>query len=502
MFTFSAETRIHADTTVSGIREAVVAIRDLVEAPTTFTFAVERPSSILEPGIHFRLEPEPGATPGRYSLDIDPERIVIRASDAAGLFHGVQTVRLLLPPEIEYRSYTMVPRDVRWEIPATRITDQPRFGYRGMHLDVGRHFMSVETVKRYIDLLALFKFNTFHWHLTEDQGWRIEIPRYPKLTEVGAWRDSTLIGNYGSGRYDSERHGGFYTRAEIRDVVAYAAARQITIIPEIEMPGHASAALAAYPEFGCGFGPYHVQSTWGVFKEIFCPTEETFTFLEHVLTDVMDLFPSTYIHIGGDEAMKDQWKASPVAQEVIRREGLADEYELQSWFIRRIERFLSANGRRLVGWDEILEGGLAPGSTVMSWRGTAGGIAAARMGHDVIMTPTSHAYFDYYQAPRESEPIAIGGFLPLDRVYAYEPVPAELEPEFHHHILGAQGNVWTEYMKTPDKVFYMAFPRAMAMAEVGWSPAESRNWPDFRARVLAMEERLRIMGIRMGPVPG
>jgi len=502
-FVLSDSTLIIADTSNADVRRVVMQLKELVEPPTTFTLGVVsdfRPS--ITAGIHIRLESSSSKRPlGWYSLEVGPQTVHILAYDGAGLFYALQSLRQLLPPEIEYRSYTMVPRHVKWEVQATRIEDAPRFGYRGMHLDVGRHFRSVEFVKQYIDLLAMHKFNTFHWHLTEDQGWRIEIKRYPKLTEIGAWRDSTLIGNYGSGRYDNVRYGGFYTQEEIREVVAYAAERYITIIPEIELPGHASAALAAYPEFGCGMGPYKVQSTWGIFKEIFCPSEETFTFLENVLTEVMELFPSTYIHIGGDEAMKDHWKASELAQAVIRREGLADEHELQSYFIRRIEQFLSSNGRKLIGWDEILEGGLAPGSTVMSWRGIEGGVAAVRMNHDVIMTPNSHAYFDHYQADRATEPIAIGGFLPLQKVYGYEPIPEGLEPELHHHILGAQGNVWTEYMKTEEKVLYMAFPRAFAMAEVGWSAADRRDWDDFRSRLKNHKKRMDVMGIRMGPIP-
>ncbi len=501
-FILTDSTLIIADTSNADVKRVVMHLKSLMEPPTTFLFEVVGNKPSTHPGIHIRLEPSNSEHhAGWYSLDVGTQTIHLLAHDGIGLFYAFQSLRQLLPPEIEHRSYTMVPRNVTWTIAATRIEDAPRFGYRGMHLDVGRHFRSVEFVKQYIDLLAMHKFNSFHWHLTEDQGWRIEIRQYPKLTEIGAWRDSTLIGNYGSGRYDNVRYGGFYTQEEIREVVAYAADRYVTIIPEIELPGHASAALAAYPEFGCGMGPYHVQSTWGIFKEIFCPTEETFTFLENVLTEVMELFPSTYIHIGGDEALKDHWKSSDIAQAVIQREGLKDEHELQSYFIRRIEQFLSANGRKLIGWDEILEGGLAPGSTVMSWRGVEGGVAAARLNHDAIMTPTSHAYFDYYQADRATEPIAIGGFLPLQKVYGYEPIPDGLEPELHHHILGAQGNVWTEYMKTDEKVLYMAFPRAIAMAEVGWSAVDRRDWDDFLSRLKDHKHRMDVMGIRMGPIP-
>lgn len=427
-----------------------------------------------------------------YTLDSTTESIVISASHSHGVFYGVQSLRQLLPTAFEANSYTMVPGGTRWVVPSVSISDEPRFAYRGMHLDVGRHFMPVAFVKKYIDLLALHKMNTFHWHLTEDQGWRIQIDAYPLLTEIGGFRDSTLIGNYGSGRYDTIRYGGYYTKDEIREVVEHARKRFITVIPEIELPGHASAALAAYPEFGCTDLDidYKVQSTWGIFPEIFCPTEETFGFLTTVFDEVMELFPGPFIHVGGDEAMKDHWKASSIAQDVMKREGLASEEELQSYFIRRFDTHLTNAGRRLLGWDEILEGGLAPNATVMSWRGEEGGIAAARFGHDAVMSPTGYAYFDYYQSTnRETEPIAIGGFLPLEKVYSYEPIPAELEENLHHHILGAQGNVWTEYMKTTDKVEYMAFPRVSAMAEVGWTSKENRNYESFVYRLIYLLKR-------------
>jgi hexosaminidase len=433
-----------------------------------------------------------------YSLLSSETSIVISARQARGVFYGVQSFRQLLPAAFEADSYTVVPTGTRWVIPAVEIIDKPRFAYRGMHLDVGRHFMPVEFVKKYIDLLAIHKMNTFHWHLTEDQGWRIQIDAYPLLTEIGGFRDSTLIGNYGSGRYDDIRYGGFYTKAEIRDVVDYASKRFIIVIPEIELPGHASAALAAYPQFGCTDLDlkYKVQSTWGIFPEIFCPKEETFEFLTTVFDEVMELFPGPFIHVGGDEAMKDHWKVSQIAQDVMKREGLENEEELQSYFIHRIDDHLTNAGRRLLGWDEILEGGLAPNATVMSWRGEEGGIAAARLGHDAVMSPTGFAYFDYYQSNvRENEPIAIGGYLPLDKVYGYEPIPAELEQSLHHHILGAQGNVWTEYMKTPEKVEYMAFPRVSAMAEVGWSSKENRNYESFVYRLSYLLKRLDWMGI-------
>jgi hexosaminidase len=326
-----------------------------------------------------------GANPEQYLLDVTPQSVTISAAGHAGLFYGLQTLWQLLPAD------GASPR----VLPAVRIEDVPRFGYRGMHLDVGRHFFPVEFVKRYIDLMAMYKMNTFHWHLTEDQGWRIAIDKYPRLAEVGGCRKETILEkNFDPYVGDGIPYCGFYTKDEVRDVVAHARSRYVTVIPEIEMPGHSLAALAAYPEYGCTPGPFEVATTWGIHEDIYCPTAETFAFLEDVLTEVMELFPSRYIHIGGDEAPKARWEQSAIAQEIIRREGLADEHELQSYFVSRIEQFLLQHGRRLIGWDEILEGGLAPEATVMSWRGTVGGIEAAKHGHDVIMTPYSHVYFD------------------------------------------------------------------------------------------------------------
>jgi hexosaminidase len=430
-----------------------------------------------------------------YRLSVTSDRVMLSAPTPAGIFYGVQTLRQLLPVEVEHSDPSLVPNNTKWTIPAVEIYDYPRFEYRGMHLDVARHFFPPEFVKKYIDLLAMYKFNRFHWHLTEDQGWRIEIKKYPKLTEIGARRDSTLIGNYGTGKYDDVPHGGFYTQEEVKEIVDYAQKRSITIIPEIEMPGHSSAALAAYPEFGCFEKEYYVQSTWGIFEDIYCPSEETFAFLEDVLDEVMKLFPSEYIHIGGDEAPKKQWEESEIAQKVIEREGLKDEHELQSYFIGRIEQYLNSKGRQIIGWDEIMEGGLAPKATVMSWRGEKGGIEAAKMGHDVIMTPTTTNYFDYYQADKETEPIAIGGFLPLEDVYDYEPVPDELSEKEAQFVLGAQGNVWTEYMHTGKKVEYMAFPRAIALSEVLWSDADKKDWFDFLKRLQESFKRLEILDV-------
>lgn len=471
-------------------------VADMVYSATWFDHEVSVSKTKPNSGIYLQLSSDAdfGNEEG-YKLRVDSSLVTISASTAAGLFYGIQTLRQLLPVAIEHEKPSLAPNNQEWKIPAVEITDYPRFEYRGMHLDVARHFFPVEFVKKYIDLLAMHKMNRFHWHLTEDQGWRIEIKKYPKLTEISAWRDSTLIGNYGTGTYDNVRHGGFYTQEEIKEVVAYAQERQVTIIPEIEMPGHSSAALAAYPELGCFEKVYQVKSTWGIFEDIFCPKEETFDFLEDVLTEVMELFPSTYIHIGGDEAPKKHWEESEIAQDVIKREGLKDEHELQSYFIGRIEKFLNAHGRQIIGWDEIMEGGLAPRATVMSWRGEAGGIEAAKMKHDVIMTPNGSNYFDHFQADSETEPISIGGLTTLKDVYYYEPIPEELTVEEAKYILGSQGNVWTEYIHSGDKVEYMAYPRAIALAEVVWSPAEKRDWLNFQTRLQNHLPRLDILGV-------
>ena len=415
---------------------------------------------------------------GSYTLSVAPEGIEITSSTGAGLFYGLQSLRQLLESAPVRRPASNV------RLPALTIVDTPRFPWRGLHLDVGRHFQPVAFVKKYIDLMSRYKLNTFHWHLTEDQGWRIEIRKYPRLTSVGGCRKETMVErNFDPYVGDGIPHCGFYTQDEIRDVVRYAAERYVTVVPEIEMPGHAKAAIAAYPELACTPGPFEVRTTWGVDDEIFCPSETTFTFLEDVLTEVIELFPGRYIHIGGDEAPRVRWRASPLAQDIIRREGLKNEAELQSWLNRRIERFLTSKNRRLIGWDEILEGGLAPEATVMSWRGTSGGVAAARQGHDVIMSPNSPLYFDHYQGDARFEPLAFGGFNPLERVYAYEPVPDSLTAAEAVHILGAQANLWTEYLKTPAAVEYMVWPRALALAELTWSSKEARDWQSFMARL-------------------
>ncbi len=450
--------------------------------------------SETEGDIEVSVTPELG--PESYTLDIRVDAITIRGGDEAGVFYAFQSLRQLLPPEIEVAS---VVTNVPWEVPSVSIQDAPRFPYRGLHLDVGRHFFEVDFVKKYIDTMARYKYNRFHWHLTEDQGWRIEIKKYPLLTEIAAWRKETIVGkNFDPYVGDGIPHGGFYTQDQIREVVQYAADRFVTVIPEIEMPGHSSAVLAAYPSLGCHPGPFTVPTIWGVMDEILCPSEETFTFLEDVLTEVMALFPSQYIHIGADEVPKIRWENSALAQAVIKKEGLKDEQELQSWFIRRIETFLNQNGRSLIGWDEILEGGLAPNATVMSWRGTVGGIEAARAGHDVIMTPTKYAYFDFYQADPGGEPLAMNwaGFtIPLDTVYSFEPIPDELTLAESKHILGAQANVWTEYISTPEYVEYMVYPRALALSEVVWSARERKDLDSFYKRMIGNLPHLESLGV-------
>ena len=377
-------------------------------------------------------------------------------------------------------------------IPTVEIKDTPQFKYRGMHLDVARHMYSVDFIKKYIDMMARLKLNTFHWHLTEDQGWRIEIKKYPKLQEVAAFRKETLIGHYSDQphQFDGKRYGGYYTQEEIKEIVAYAQERHITVVPEIEMPGHSQAAIAAYPELGCTGEQVEVATKWGVFEEVYCPSEKTFEFLEDVIDEVVELFPGKYIHIGGDEAPKTRWKNCAYCQQLIKEKGLKDEHGLQSYFIQRMEKYINSKGKQIIGWDEILEGGLAPNATVMSWRGTKGAVEAAKEGHDVILTPTSHCYFDYYQSDNENEPLAIGGFLPLEKVYGFNPIPKELTKEESNYVLGAQGNVWTEYMPTEQQVEYMAFPRMIALSEVVWSQPENKNYKDFVKRLESYQKRL------------
>ncbi|MDD4157787.1 MAG: family 20 glycosylhydrolase [Proteiniphilum sp.] len=451
--------------------------------PAVTTAAAEKDAVILSLGLQHD-------NPEAYRISVTGQTIRIEGASEAAVFYGIQTLRKSVPAG-NYKQVSFA---------AATINDAPRFAYRGMMLDVARHFQPVEFVKKYIDLLALHNINRFHWHLTEDQGWRIEIDAYPKLTEVGSMRNETVIGR-NTDQYDGTPHGGFYTKEELKEVVAYAAERYITIIPEIDLPGHMLAALTAYPELGCTGGPYEVARKWGIFEDVLCPgKEETFTFLEAVLTEVMEIFPSEYIHIGGDEAPKTRWEKCPDCQARIRELGLTDhdghlaEHYLQSYVTARIEKFLNEHGRNIIGWDEILEGELAPNATVMSWRGMGGGIQAAQMGHDVIMTPTTYCYFDYYQTQHtDGEPLAIGGYLPLEQVYSFEPAPDQLTTEQKNHILGAQANLWTEYVSEKEHVEYMTLPRLAAMCEVQWMEPAKKDYAAFLSRLprlLALYDKL------------
>ncbi|SDG99993.1 hexosaminidase [Pedobacter terrae] len=418
-----------------------------------------------------------------YFLDVSQQNITIKATDEKGLFYGLQSLVQLIRKN-----------DEEIMVPAYHIQDEPRFAYRGMHLDVARHLFTVQSIKKWLDVLAFYKINTFHWHLTDDQGWRIEIKKYPLLQSISAYRNETLIGHKRANphRFDGKRYGGYYTQEEVKDIVAYAGARQITTIPEIEMPGHAQAVLAAYPNLGCTGGPYQTATYWGVFEDVFCAgNEETFHFLEAVLDEVIPLFPSAYIHIGGDECSKTRWRDCPKCQKRIKTAKLKDEHELQSYFIARMERYLKTKGKKIIGWDEILEGGLAPDATVMSWRGLEGGIAAAKLKHDVIMTPEKFLYLDYYQSLNKTEQTAAGGYLPLNKVYDYEPMPTELNAEEQQYIKGVQANVWSEYLSDASKAEYMIFPRVIALAETAWSLKENKLYVDFLARLLANKRFLK-----------
>ncbi len=484
-FTLSAETKIVA-TSTAWLREDIAWFNDYLSRYYHMTLAVVAPSSAPTSN-YIRFE-EPTQQEGGsedYRLIVKEKNILITAkAGGAGNFYALQSLVQLLP---------VLPNNALL-IPVVQVKDAPRFQWRGMHLDVSRHFFPPSFVKRYIDLIALYKMNTFHWHLTDDQGWRIEIRRYPELTRTGSRRTGTMVGRYSKQEYDSIPYGGFYTQEEIKDVVAYATKRHITVVPEIEMPGHAVAAIASYPWLSCTGKQLDVEKGWGVFENVFCTKDSVFRFLEHVLDEVIPLFPGKYIHIGGDESPKTRWKACPNCQQVIKREKLKDEHELQSYFIKRMEKYVSSKGRKIIGWDEILEGGLAPNAAVMSWQGQEGGIAAAHQKHPVVMSPTSHCYFDYYQASPAGEPLAIGGYVPLEKVYAFEPVPDALTAEEQACIMGAQGNVWTEYMLNETQVEYMVLPRMAALAEVVWTPKEQRNETDFLTRIQNHFRLLDLLG--------
>ncbi|MEU6145152.1 beta-N-acetylhexosaminidase [Streptomyces sp. NPDC047081] len=464
--------------------------------------------------------PETGDAHNRIVLDIDPDlppegyRVVndggpyrIRGGDAAGVFWGAQTFRQLLGPDAFRRAPVRPEQD--WDVPMVTVEDAPRFRWRGLMLDVARHFMPKEGVLRYLDLMASHKLNVFHFHLTDDQGWRIEIERYPRLTEAGSWRARTKFGHRASPLWEEKPHGGFYTQDDIREIVAYAAERHITVVPEIDVPGHSQAAITAYPELGntdvIDTTSLTVWDSWGISANVLAPTDNTLRFYEGVFEELLGLFPSEFIHVGGDECLKDQWRQSPTAQARIKELGLADEDELQSWFIGHFDKWLSARGRRLIGWDEILEGGLAEGAAVSSWRGYGGGVAAARAGHDVVMCPEQYVYLDHRQDAGADEPVPIGYVRTLEDVYRFEPVPPELTGQEARHVLGTQANVWTEVMEDHARVDYQTFPRLAAFAEVAWSalpaPGE-RDFADFERRMAEHYERLDALGVGYRPPAG
>ncbi|MBS1707793.1 MAG: beta-N-acetylhexosaminidase [Armatimonadetes bacterium] len=486
-FTLDSKTAFHASGAATPVARLIA--QDL-RVPTGLTLRVT--ANKATKAVTFTIKADKELGDEGYRLRVRPEGVQVTAQTAAGLFYGGQTLRQLLPAEAFGKAKAS---GVKWQMPSVDIVDVPRFRWRGLMLDVARHFMPKEEIIKFVDLLALHKMNSLHLHLTEDQGWRIEIKRYPKLTEVGAWRKETVIGT-NSGKYDGKRHGGFYTQKELKEIVKYAAARYVNIVPEIEMPGHAQAAIAAYPELGNLKERLEVWQMWGVNPNVFNVEEKTVKFLQNVLDEVMQVFPSKFIHVGGDECPKDQWKASPRVQELIKQRGTKDEHGMQSWFIKQMDTYLAGKGRRLLGWDEILEGGLAPGATVMSWRGMEGGITAAKAGHDVVMAPTDTTYFDYYQAkPTEKEPYAIGGYVPLEKVYNFDPVPSTFTAAQAKHVLGTQGQLWSEYIATPEHLEYMAFPRACALAEVAWTPMARKNFNEFSGRLAEHLKRFDQVGV-------
>jgi hexosaminidase len=449
--------------------------------------------------------PATGKPAGSYEMETTTLGITIKADDESGIFYGLNNLIQLL-------SLKEINGTVKTAIPIFKIKDSPRFSYRGMMLDVARHYRDINYLKQLLDQMALLKLNVFHWHLTDDQGWRIEIKKYPKLTEVGAWRDGTIIGKYPGTGNDNERHGGYYTQEQVKEIVQYAAERHISVIPEIEMPGHSSAAIAAYPSLSCfpeeeTLIPEHpseiskqkkgkkVQESWGVYTDVFIPNELTFKFLQDVIDEIVPLFPGKYIHIGGDECPKEAWKRSDFCQQLIRLKGLKDEHGLQSYFIQRMEKYINSKGKQIIGWDEILEGGLAPNATVMSWRGEAGGIEAAKQSHDVVMSPTTYAYFDYSQTKQEDS-LVIGGYLPLEKVYAYNPMPDSLSgTAFETFVKGAQANIWTEYMRSNSKVDYMVYPRIAALSEAVWTHPSNKNWQGFQEKLPNYFSILNKLGI-------
>nr|WP_235215722.1 beta-N-acetylhexosaminidase [Phaeacidiphilus oryzae] len=464
-------------------------------------------------GIEFRVDG--GLEPEAYRLDVTADGATLVGGGPAGVFWGAQTLRQLLGEGAFRRAPLPLPPGAQWTLPAVHIEDAPRFGWRGVLLDVARHFLPKADLFRYLDLMAAHKLNVLQLHLTDDQGWRMEIRRYPRLTESGAWRERSMVGFRAGGRRDDRPHGGFYTQDDLRELVAYAAARQITVVPEIDVPGHSQAAIAAYPELGnqdvVDTAALRTGTDWGVNPNVLNVSDETLRFYENVLTEVLEVFPSGYVHLGGDECPKDQWRASAAAQARMKELGLPDEEALQSWFIRHFDSWLAARGRRLIGWDEILQGGLAPGAAVSSWRGYAGGVAAARAGHRVVMCPEQQVYLDHRESDHPDEPVPVGWVRTLEDVYRFEPIPPELraDPAAAGLVMGAQANIWTEFMDDPRSVDYHAFPRLAAFAEVAWSrklPAEPESrdaaWADFERRMAVHYRRLDALGVEYRPPEG
>jgi len=490
-FTLSSATKIVLKTNSDEIKKSCDFFLDIINPSTGLNIGYAANSTSP---IFVELNTNITHTEG-YRLKVTPKEISIQAQTATGLFYAFQTLRQLLPPEIESRGEVS---GIIWKIPEIEINDAPRFTYRGLMLDVVRHFFPISDIKRYIDLMVLHKFNHLQLHLTDDQGWRIEIKQYPKLHTIGAWRSETLVGHLENlpHQYDGIPHGGYYTQEELKELVQYAADRHITIVPEINVPGHSTAMLAAYPEFACIDTTLQVAREWGVFPNVLCPREDTFQFLENIMTEVMTIFPGKYIHIGGDECPREQWKRSEYCQNLLKEFEFENYDQLQTWFMRRMVKFLQSHGRQAIGWDEIIDGGAIEGAIIMSWRGEQGGITTAQKGNNVIMTPHRFCYLDYYQwRNRHEEPLAIGGYLPLSMVYQYDPVPKVLTDEQKQHILGAQGNLWTEYIKDIKHVEYMAYPRACAIAEITWTPADKKSYNNFLLRLRQYSKRLEILNV-------
>ena len=470
-----------------------------------------KPTDELHENVLIVFDSIPGMEKEAYKLSVTPQLIKITASAPNGFYYGLQTLYQLLPVDVYCKERA---RNAEWSVPCVEIEDAPTFRYRGAMLDVCRHFASIDYIKKFIDVLAAHKMNTFHWHLTDDQGWRIEIKKYPKLTEIGSQRSETMVDYFYTHypfKYDGKPHGGFYTQDEIKEVVAYAQSKYITVIPEIELPGHALAAIASYPELSCTpDSTYEVCKLWGVFDQVFCPTDTFFQFMEGVMDEVVELFPSSYIHIGGDECPKTAWEQCEHCQKLIRELGLENditpnpvdgrkhtkEEKLQSYIVSRVEKYLNSKGRNIIGWDEILEGGLAPNATVMSWRGVEGGMTAAKAGHDAIMTPNPYAYLDHYQEEPEIAPVTIGGYNTLKKTYSYNPVPADADSLVKQHIIGVQANCWAEYMPTEDNRDYQIFPRLIAISETGWTPMKKKNFTSFCNRMVEDFQRLEAMGVK------